>query len=158
MARHRRIRSAFWLFLLLLGLGAGWAAYQQWPRLALFERASEPREQEADREVAVEQSAEQQPARDEAPAGDVAEGSGQATEPPPDAPPTGAEATARPSFDIVRVERDGRAVIAGRAAPGAEVEVRAGGQVIDRVRASRRGEWVATPAKPLAPGAQELSA
>ena len=68
------------------------------------------------------------------------------------------EAGTEPSFDIVRVGGDGRAVIAGRAAPGAEVEVRSGGQVLDRVRATRRGEWVAIPAKPLAPGDQELVA
>ena len=87
------------------------------------------------------------------------------------APPSGASAAAsppdemaaagadlvRPSFDIVRVERDGRAVVAGRAAPGAEVELRAGERVIDRVEANRRGEWVATPLEPLAPGGQELS-
>jgi nucleoid-associated protein YgaU len=68
-----------------------------------------------------------------------------------------AKATA-PSFDIVRVEPDGRAVIAGRAAPGAEVELRSGEEVIDRVRASRRGDWVAIPGKPLNPGDQQLSA
>ena len=74
-------------------------------------------------------------------------------------PAAGAEATlpVRPSFDIVRVERDGRAVVAGRAAPGAEVELRAGDRVLDRVRASRRGEWVATPIEPLPPGGQELT-
>jgi nucleoid-associated protein YgaU len=78
----------------------------------------------------------------------------------PSGPPAeaGAETGAAPSFDLVRVGRDGRAVIAGRAAPGAEVVVRSGGQVIDRVQATRRGEWVAIPARPLAPGDQELSA
>ena len=87
----------------------------------------------------------------------------------PDPPPTpggsseepsttaGAAVPLPPSFDIVRVERDGRTVVAGRAAPGAEVEVRAGDRVLDRVRASRRGEWVATPVEPLAPGGQELT-
>jgi nucleoid-associated protein YgaU len=69
-------------------------------------------------------------------------------------PSTGA---ASPSFDIVRVAPGGGAVIAGRAEPGAEVEVRAGDRVIDRVQASRRGEWVSTPVEPLAPGAQELT-
>ncbi|MGH6913079.1 MAG: LysM peptidoglycan-binding domain-containing protein, partial [Geminicoccales bacterium] len=54
-------------------------------------------------------------------------------------------------------ERDGRAVIAGRAEPGALVVVRSGEQVIDRVRASRRGDWVAVPAEPLSPGDQQLS-
>jgi nucleoid-associated protein YgaU len=68
-----------------------------------------------------------------------------------------AKATDPPSFDIVRVEPDGRAVIAGRAAPGAEVELRSGDQVIDRVRASRRGDWVAIPDKPLRPGDQQLT-
>jgi nucleoid-associated protein YgaU len=256
MVRRRRSRSAFWLFLLLLALGAGWAAYQEWPRLALFDWESEPEGQDAAPEVSAEQPAdeqstaeepkvegvvegpgpgesaapssdtqaetmpaatdpaapaqqaaresapagdpaddaaatepaapdspasradsqhaapspdaaasdptrpspEQEPARDDAPSLGSAEASGQATSPPTDAPPASAEATVRPSFDIVRVERDGRAVIAGRAAPGAEVEVRSGGQVIDRVRASRRGEWVAIPPEPLAPGDQELSA
>jgi nucleoid-associated protein YgaU len=62
-----------------------------------------------------------------------------------------------PTFDIVRVERSGRAVIAGRAEPGAEVEVRSSGRVIERVRAGRRGEWVATPVVPLQEGDQELT-
>jgi nucleoid-associated protein YgaU len=82
----------------------------------------------------------------------------QAAVAPAAAPPAGAPTVVRPSFDIVRIEPDGRAVIAGRAAPGAEVEVRSGTQVIDRVRASRRGEWVAIPGKPLAPGDQQLTA
>ncbi len=71
-------------------------------------------------------------------------------------PSAGAPEVVRPSFDIVRVEPGGRAVIAGRAAPGAEVELLAGERVLDRVRANRRGEWVATP-PPLAPGGLELS-
>jgi nucleoid-associated protein YgaU len=78
-------------------------------------------------------------------------------EPAPVAPP-GAAGGTRPSFDVVRVEPDGRAVIAGRAAPGTEVELRSGDQVIDRVRTSRRGEWVAIPTMPLSPGDQTLSA
>jgi nucleoid-associated protein YgaU len=41
--------------------------------------------------------------------------------------------------------------------PGAEVEIRSGERMIDRVRADRRGEWVAVPPEPLAAGVQELS-
>ena len=67
------------------------------------------------------------------------------------------EPGAAPTFDIVRIERGGRAVIAGRAAPGAEVEIRSGERTIDRVRADRRGEWVAVPPEPLGAGVQELS-
>jgi nucleoid-associated protein YgaU len=67
------------------------------------------------------------------------------------------EPGAAPSFDIVRVERDGQAVIAGRAAPGAEVELRSGDRTIDRVRADQRGEWVALPPEPLGAGVQELT-
>jgi nucleoid-associated protein YgaU len=62
-----------------------------------------------------------------------------------------------PSFDIVRIAPGGRAVIAGRAAPDAEVELRSGDRVIDRVRADRRGEWVALPPELLAAGEQELT-
>ena len=64
---------------------------------------------------------------------------------------------AAPSFDIVRIAPGGQTVIAGRAAPGAEVEIRSGERMIDRVRADRRGDWVAVPPEPLAAGVQELS-
>ena len=83
----------------------------------------------------------------------------------PDAAPAGErgsapgdpEAGPAPSFDIVRIAPGGRTVMAGRAAPGAEVEIRSGERTIDRVRADRRGEWVAVPPEPLAGGVQELS-
>jgi hypothetical protein len=64
---------------------------------------------------------------------------------------------ARPSFDVVRVNPKGDVVIAGRAAPNAEVIVRSGDREIGRVTADSRGEWVLLPSKPLAPGSQELS-
>ncbi len=63
----------------------------------------------------------------------------------------------RPSFDVVRVNPQGDAVIAGRAAPNAEVTVRAGGVEIGRAKADARGEWVLVPEKPLKPGMAELS-
>ena len=78
---------------------------------------------------------------------------------PPPAPPnpTPAPAPVAPSFDVVRVSPDGSAVIAGRAAPGAEVIVRGGDQEIGRARADARGEWVLVPDKPLTPGTRELT-
>lgn len=62
-----------------------------------------------------------------------------------------------PTFDIVRVERDGSAVIAGRALPGAKVAVLANGQVIATVTADPNGEWVAVPDQPLAPGEYQIT-
>jgi nucleoid-associated protein YgaU len=62
-----------------------------------------------------------------------------------------------PTFDVVRVQRGGQAVIAGRAAPGAEVELRAGGEVIDRVHADPRGQWISVPLRRLPAGEQELT-
>ncbi len=62
-----------------------------------------------------------------------------------------------PSFDIVRVNPDGNAVIAGRAPAGAEVTVMDGDQVIGKVVADQRGEWVLVPTKPLPPGSRNLS-
>jgi nucleoid-associated protein YgaU len=66
-------------------------------------------------------------------------------------------AVAKPSFDIVRIGRDGTAVMAGRAEPGAEVEIRVGERVLDRVVATRRGSWVSTPPEPIKAGDRELS-
>ena len=268
MLPRRPSGSAFWFFLVLLALGGGWAANQEWhwPFPALFEKEAETDGQAPAPEVVAEQPPVEEPATEEggvepgapqptdspaetgaaatdppAPAEqDVAEGSAASEQAPQQEPATGTagpteepapesgesevaavepaeagsaaretepepvapaeatvggslpgspeqdlaaaketeggaagagiaatkgpppspepEAEAGPSFDIVRVGRDGRAVIAGRAAPGAQVEVRSGEEVLDRVQATRRGEWVAIPPRPLAPGDQELSA
>lgn len=86
-----------------------------------------------------------------------------ATPPPAAAPPAAAPAAAQagpppPRFDVVRVGARGTAVVAGRAAPGAEVVLIANGRrELGRARADQRGEWVILPADPLAPGTYELS-
>jgi nucleoid-associated protein YgaU len=67
-----------------------------------------------------------------------------------------AEAT-KPSFDVVRVKPTGETVIAGRAPPGAEVTISDNGEVLGRVTADERGEWVFLPEKPLSPGNHQLS-
>lgn len=81
--------------------------------------------------------------------------------PPPPREPTAPESPApaeiKPSFDVVRVTRGGTGVIAGRAAPNAEVEIQADGQVIGKVRADDRGEWVLIFEQPLKVGPSELS-
>ena len=72
------------------------------------------------------------------------------TEPP-------AAAVMAPSFDVARIGRDGHAVIAGRAAPGAKIVLLDGGKEIARGEADSRGEWVLLiQDPPLAPGQHEL--
>jgi nucleoid-associated protein YgaU len=53
--------------------------------------------------------------------------------------PGGAETALIPSFDVVRVEPDGESVIAGRAAPGATIELLRDGQVHARTAADPSG-------------------
>ena len=62
-----------------------------------------------------------------------------------------------PRFDVVRVSPEGRAVIAGRAEPGAEVVVRDGDAEVARARAGSDGAFVALPETPFAPGGRELT-
>lgn len=50
-----------------------------------------------------------------------------------------------PAFDVVRVEPDGDAVIAGRTAPGLPVELLRGNEVLGRVVADKNGEFVLIP-------------
>lgn len=71
--------------------------------------------------------------------------------------PDHAPAPPPPGFDVVRVSPQGEAVIAGRAAPGAEVTVHAGGDELGHARADANGEWVLTPDRRLPPGGQELT-
>lgn len=61
-----------------------------------------------------------------------------------------------PTFDITRVERTGDAVIAGRAAPGATVELLRDGQSLGRAVADQSGQFVMTP-PPLPPGTYDLT-
>lgn len=62
-----------------------------------------------------------------------------------------------PSFDVVRVDPQGLAVIAGRAAPDAEITIVDAGTSIGKATANGRGEWVSIPDRPLSPGPHSLS-
>ena len=50
-----------------------------------------------------------------------------------------------PAFDVARIEQTGDAVIAGRAAPGATVELLRNGESLDRAVADQSGQFVMTP-------------
>ena len=80
-----------------------------------------------------------------------------ATPQPAPAQPALPQAQALPSFDVVRVNPNGDAVIAGRAVPGSVVIIFDNSKPIGEARADGRGEWVFVPAKPLDPGSRELS-
>jgi nucleoid-associated protein YgaU len=61
-----------------------------------------------------------------------------------------------PAFDIARIERSGEAVIAGRAAPGAIVELLRNGEQHDRTVADKSGQFVMIPPR-LPAGDYELT-
>src|SRR6202171_1241907 len=61
-----------------------------------------------------------------------------------------------PAFDIARIEQTGDAVIAGRAAPGAIVELLRNGEPHDRAVADQSGQFVMIPPR-LPPGDYELT-
>jgi nucleoid-associated protein YgaU len=61
-----------------------------------------------------------------------------------------------PAFDIARIEPTGEAVIAGRAAPGATVELLRNGELHDRAVADQSGQFVMVPSR-LPPGNYELT-
>lgn len=61
-----------------------------------------------------------------------------------------------PTFDVARIEPSGEAVIAGRAAPGATVELLRDGEVHDRAIADASGQFVIVPPK-LPSGTYDLT-
>ncbi|MEH2557974.1 nucleoid-associated protein YgaU [Bradyrhizobium algeriense] len=61
-----------------------------------------------------------------------------------------------PTFDIARIEPTGEAVIAGRAAPGAAVELLRNGEVHDRAVADQSGQFVIVPPR-LPSGTYDLT-
>jgi hypothetical protein len=62
-----------------------------------------------------------------------------------------------PSFDVVRINPSGTAVIAGRAAPGATVRVLGNEALLGEAVADQTGAWAFVTDKPLAPGDLSLS-
>jgi nucleoid-associated protein YgaU len=65
--------------------------------------------------------------------------------------------TAKPVFDVVRVDPDGNTVIAGRSTPNSKVRIRDGGKTIGEVTSDGRGDWVFVPEKRLEPGSRMLT-
>ena len=62
-----------------------------------------------------------------------------------------------PSFDTVRVETNGEAVIAGRATPGTDVVAKLNGAVVATAKAGADGSFVMIPEKALPAGAGALT-
>jgi nucleoid-associated protein YgaU len=71
-------------------------------------------------------------------------------------PPSPESASGVPTFDVASIEPTGEAVIAGRAAPGATVELLRDGEVHDRAVADKSGQFVIVPPK-LPPGTYDLT-
>ncbi|EKF20360.1 LysM peptidoglycan-binding domain-containing protein [Nitratireductor pacificus] len=70
---------------------------------------------------------------------------------------TGSEAEViAPSFDLVRVEPNGSVVIAGRAAPGATVEIIHGATVLGTATSGPGGDFAAVLEEPLKPGDYQI--
>ncbi|MCB1448013.1 MAG: LysM peptidoglycan-binding domain-containing protein [Rhizobiaceae bacterium] len=68
-----------------------------------------------------------------------------------------AAVTAVPAFDILRVEKDGSTVIAGRAEPGAKIEIVDGDKVIASADADISGDFAAVLDDPLTAGDHSLT-
>lgn len=73
------------------------------------------------------------------------------------APADAAQATpGAPTFDVLRVEPDGSAVVAGKAQPGAKLEILNNGKVIAQTTIDGTGDFAAVFDNPLPPGDHEL--
>ena len=71
----------------------------------------------------------------------------------PEAPPD----DLKPTFDTVRIERDGSAVVAGRGKPESNVTVILDGKPLGSATADAYGAWVLIPEEPVPPGDHELT-
>ncbi|MGP4690892.1 LysM peptidoglycan-binding domain-containing protein [Agrobacterium cavarae] len=74
----------------------------------------------------------------------------------PSAPTTTGDAAQLPTFDVLRVEPDGSAVIAGKAQPGSQLEIVNKGEVIAKTPVEGSGDFAAVLDNPLPPGNHEL--
>jgi hypothetical protein len=138
-------RTVIWLvvggaIVLAAGLGVAWQVRMN--EQAVLDRATKPT-------AAVPQSTPSAASSATPPAAAVPT----APATPAPTPPT----VAVPTFDIARIGPDGRAVVAGRANPGAKIVLLDGGKEIARGEADARGEWVViVQDPPLGAGQHEL--
>lgn len=153
------VAALLWFF--LLGDDA-----QQGPVVAGADPAGQtgeqaPAEAPDDAIPAPPQAAVQEPSEPEArqpvvlvkPRDPAPQAEGQASDSEPAADPS----KEAPSFDVVRVEKSGETVIAGRAAPDSEVNVTTeSGESLGRARADSSGAWAIVSEQPLAPGSHEI--
>ncbi len=79
-----------------------------------------------------------------------------AASPPAEVAASAPTAAVKPAFDVVSVEPTGDAVIAGRAAPHAKVELRDAGRMVAEATTDDTGQFVIIPPT-LAPGGHNLS-
>ncbi|SEH24329.1 LysM peptidoglycan-binding domain-containing protein [Rhizobium sp. NFR12] len=70
--------------------------------------------------------------------------------------PNAAQTPAKPAFDVLRVEPDGSAVIAGRALPNSTLEISSGNSVVAKIDVGPSGDFAAVLDKPLPPGDHQL--
>jgi nucleoid-associated protein YgaU len=99
--------------------------------------------------VAVSESAPSQPAPVQPKAATVAALTAPAATTP-------ASTAIKPAFDVVNVEPSGEAVVAGRAAPNAKVELRDAGKTVAEATTDSAGEFVIIPPA-LSPGGHSLT-
>jgi nucleoid-associated protein YgaU len=76
---------------------------------------------------------------------DPAAGAVRAAERAPDGKPAEPDAAEVPRFDIVRVEPNGEAVVAGRGAPDAVIEMLVDGKAVARAKADANGQFALVP-------------
>ncbi|WP_428696479.1 Ig-like domain-containing protein [Stappia sp.] len=91
------------------------------------------------------EAAEGQPSEGQTPEGQTPEGQ------------TTADAAKVPSFDLMRVEKDGSAVVAGQSEAGAIVALLSNGKVVGKGIANASGEFAIVLDEPLPPGAHAVT-
>lgn len=90
------------------------------------------------------------------PTANAASGGGPGGDDAPRDPAEFAGPLVAPSFDIVRIETDGTAVISGRAAPGSNITILIDSRPMAMARANARGEWTVLIDSPIDAGPHAL--
>ncbi len=142
-------KTPVWLF--VVGLVAALAGFSAW---RIFD-VREPQTAEMSSSAPVSAQPDPAPASIAPPATAPPATAPPATAPPAIAPPA-IVALVRPTFDVVRVEPGGEAIVAGRAAPQSQVTLLSGDRSLGQTSADSDGNFVILP-QALSPGEHVLS-